>query len=270
MRVLHQQPTITLRDNESNIIASLQVLPLNINLDNLNHIWSTQNEVSYRLSIAYELALGPIPFTLPHEKSPLVGENEFQARSDMDEAVNGTVTNLANYIPGVEYLDIDINEDNDYWIPHICYIDENNDIKSLHYVKQITTGLADDREIYLAGRSGGEVTMYWDIWRRKTNNDVEAWQEEISDETLPAIKVIEKDGGQDDPYTPNIVDPDQLDSRKVVVVRLPAIVSNPETKSWQALLYAVRGWQHEEPLGSGTYVTTHIKSNKLLFYGSKI
>jgi hypothetical protein len=52
MRVLHEQPVISVDDGNNSEIAQLQIVPHTLNLDNLNHIWSTQGDTPYRLSVA--------------------------------------------------------------------------------------------------------------------------------------------------------------------------------------------------------------------------
>ena len=75
MRTLHEQPLLAVSDVDGNPVASLQVVPHTMNLDNLNHIWSTQTDISYRLSVAYEMSLAPVPLARPAEASPLVGDS---------------------------------------------------------------------------------------------------------------------------------------------------------------------------------------------------
>ena len=71
---LRLEPLLSIGDALGNEIALLQVVPQGMNLDNLNHIWSTQTDISYRLSVAYEMALAPVPHAMPVEAAPLVGD----------------------------------------------------------------------------------------------------------------------------------------------------------------------------------------------------
>ena len=80
MRILHEQPVISVSNGTNGEIAQLQIVPHPLNLDNLNHIWSTQGDTAYRLSVAYEMALAPIPLTEAVERSSLVGEIRTRGR----------------------------------------------------------------------------------------------------------------------------------------------------------------------------------------------
>ena len=80
-------------------------------------------------------------------------------------------------------------------------------------------------------------------------------------------KEIKNDPGSTEPFFPNRIDPENIDSRRIVKAKLPDDVRLTDTKTWQAVLYAIYEWEHEEPLDSGNIVTTPIKSNSVLFYG---
>jgi hypothetical protein len=71
MRVLHEapvMPTLVVDDEE----FRLQAVFLPLSIDDLNKIWSTQSDASYRPSIAYEFALAPIVPSQRSVESPLV------------------------------------------------------------------------------------------------------------------------------------------------------------------------------------------------------
>src|SRR6185369_6232797 len=55
MDTLHAQPFVRVRNEASEEIAALQVVPSQLSVDDLNHVWATQGELPYRLSIGYEL-----------------------------------------------------------------------------------------------------------------------------------------------------------------------------------------------------------------------
>lgn len=69
---LHQQPHLTIDDPAGEISAELQISPMQMSLDNLNNLWSTQLDASYRPSVAYELSFVPVPFSEKRERSALV------------------------------------------------------------------------------------------------------------------------------------------------------------------------------------------------------
>jgi hypothetical protein len=269
MRVLHQRPLLSVTDSNDNEIAQLQIVPYSMDLDNLNHIWSTQNETSYRLSVAYELALAPVPYTVSAETSPMVGDSKMVVWGGMTRQPEREKDGSISLQPSVEYLEIDVGVDD--WMPHVCYVDSSVPLeKKLHYVFNVAasdSGAAKD--ILIAAKDKAKVKLVWNLWRRKTDNSVVVWQEDIADVLQPneiEIKDLEPPASPP-PFHPNRIDPDDIDSRRTFQVQLPAAVDLPDTASWQAVLYAIREWEHEEPRGSGNTITTTIKSNTLLFYG---
>jgi hypothetical protein len=62
---LNENPILSLPEDATaasqNTIARLQIVPEQISVDEMNKIWSTQSETSYRPSVGYELTLIPIP-----------------------------------------------------------------------------------------------------------------------------------------------------------------------------------------------------------------
>lgn len=72
MRVLHQHPSLSL-PGTGNEVAAVQIVPIGLSVQELNHIWSMMGaEVGYRPSAAYELALIPIPLVTPVDHRPRV------------------------------------------------------------------------------------------------------------------------------------------------------------------------------------------------------
>ncbi len=108
MRVLHQQPMLSISDPGGRQVAMLQVIPVALNLDNLNHIWSTQSDVSYRLSVAYEMALAPIPQTIPVDVAPLVGYPGMEVWGAMSRSPSAQRDGEISMKPEVEYLQVDV------------------------------------------------------------------------------------------------------------------------------------------------------------------
>jgi hypothetical protein len=269
MRVLHQQPVLSVADADENEIAELQVVPYTMNLDNLNHIWSTQSDISYRLSVAYEMALAPVPHRLPVASAPLVGDPEIVSWGARTREPGNEKVGLISLQPQVEYLEIDTEGDD--WMPHICFV-ENVDpsTQKLHYVFHVTGTLDDALDILIAGKNMGKVKLVWNLWRRNTDNSIVAWQEDIADIELPIEKELKDGAVLSEPFVPNQIDPDDIDLRRIFQVKLPTDVQDSNTRNWQAVLYAIHEWSHESPAASGTFITTPIKSNSVLFYGDGV
>ena len=266
MRILHEQPLLMISDAEGNGIAMLQVVPHTMNLDNLNHIWSTQTDISYRLSVAYEMALAPVPNALPVETAPLVGDSRMVTWGAMSRESGRERDGMISLQPQVEYLEVDTQVDN--WMPHICYVETlAADSKKLHYVFKVEGDLSAKLNVAIVGKAGGKVKMFWNVWRKKTDNSVVAWKEDIADLEEPIEKTIDTPGGSDDTFAPDTIDPDNINNKSIFQVRLPEDVKTADTKTWQAVLHAIHEWTHEDPVDSSQSITTPIKSNTVLLYG---
>lgn len=70
---LHQAPVIRVEDDQAREVAQLQVVIAPMTNDDINNIWSTQSDTSYRLSLAYEIALVPAPLSRPLAGANRVG-----------------------------------------------------------------------------------------------------------------------------------------------------------------------------------------------------
>jgi hypothetical protein len=266
MRVLHEQPLLAIGDAEGNEIAMLQVIPHTMNLDNLNHIWSTQTDISYRLSVAYEMALAPVPQAPAVEASPLVGDSRMVVWGDMSREPGSERDGIISLQPQVEYLQVETGVDN--WMPHICYVETLGDAsKKLHYVFKVEGDLGTALDMVIAGKAGGKVRMFWNVWLKKTDNSIVAWKEDIADLETPTEKTLATPAGPTDTFSPGTIDPDDISTRSIFQVRLPDDVKAADTRTWQAVLHAVHEWSHADPIDTSQSITTPIKSNTVLFYG---
>jgi hypothetical protein len=265
MRVLHEQPVFSLADSNHEEMVTLQIVPHSITLDNLNHIWATQgSETPYRLSAAYEMSLAPVPYSRPARTSPVAGDPSMVVWGEMDRQAGKEKDGQINLRPVVAFLETGIEEDD--WMPHLALVEKIGDpAAALHYVFKIEGSVAAKIDILVAGKEGEKVSFFWNVWRRKTDNSIVSWREDIADIETP-FTVIDNGGSPDDFY-PNSIDPAAIDARRVVQVKLPTDIGGVDTKTWQATLYAVRDWLHEEPSGNGEIITTKIRSNLLLLYG---
>lgn len=268
MRVLHQQPVLSIKDSKNIEIGQLQIVPYTIDLDNLNHIWSTQNDTSYRLSIAYEMALAAIPDISATEVAPLATDPEMATWAAFSRTDKKSKQGFSRLMPVVDYLEIDTDVDN--WIPHICFVERVSSGKDkIHYVFNIQGDPDAELEILVAGKDKAKVIFSWNIWRRKKDNTVVAWKEDIADSLAPLEKEIKSPLASTDPFFPNRIDPSNIDERRVVKVKIPDDILLPDTRSWQAVLYASHEYRYEKPAGSGQFITELVKSNLLMFYGDE-
>ena len=67
LEYFHRHPTLKLEDDSGKTISQLQIVPTQLSLDNINHLWSSQS-TPYRLSVAYEFALLPVPLKARAER----------------------------------------------------------------------------------------------------------------------------------------------------------------------------------------------------------
>lgn len=266
MRILHEQPVLSIDDGDDNEIAQLQVIPYTMNLDNLNHIWSTQSETSYRLSVAYEMSLAPVPFRQESDSSPLVTDSPtISVLVKSNDTQDNKKINVPLQ-PIVEYLEIETDDDD--WIPHICLIENAGSVPSkLHYVYLIADDFNKELNILIAAKNNARVKLVWNVWRRKKDNSILAWKEDIADKVEPLEKEIKDAGGATEPFYPNRIDPDNIDSRRIFQVKLPDDIKDTETKTWQAMLYAIHERSVETSSGSGEFETLVSRSNSVLLYG---
>ncbi len=235
MRVLHEQPMISVNGGNNDEIAQLQIVPHQLDLDKLNHVWSTQGDTAYRLSIAYEMALLPIPLAVTVERSPLVGKIGTRVQANMDRKllpVGGF--GIETSAPVVPKVTVDVRKPD--WSPHICFVDEAN--SNLAYTllmpkSQLPPSELLPLKVLVAGTPSNQVELVWESWNPSTG-----WKKSGS--------------SQNETIKTDAVDPENFDPR------LAADIDLPIQDKGQATLYAERAW--ERPDGS----TVTLRSNPLL------
>ncbi len=235
MRILHEQPVIAVDDADSREIGLLQVVPHPLSLDNLNHIWSTQGETAYRLSVAYEMALAPIPLAEAAERSPLVGETGTGVEGHLDrEPLPEDGFGIETSAPVVPKTTVDVGELD--WAPHICFLDASG--QTLNYTLLIPVspalGSGFQLKVLIAGKPSEQVALVWETW----NPDDGVWQRTSS--------------SQNETIATDTIDPKDIDPS------LAADVGLPIQDKGQAALHAERAWQRPD----GATVT--LRSNPLL------
>jgi hypothetical protein len=255
MRVMHEKPILIVIDNKQTMHLQCVLLPLS--LDDLSHIWSTQADTAYRLSVAYEMALLPVPLSTPTEYSPLVTSIGSLINPHMQPPVlPATGFAIPSYTPSVKRTTINLS-DND-WAPHICFVDSDD---SLSYVKMIAeTETELDLELLFSGAEGEKLYFYWELWRWDLNSNSGGWQSPVADTLLPE-QMIPLTDDPENPLFSNIIDPDNVDVRLKCTVRLPLSLPPPENIRLQACLYAVRRKQRMVPYDEP--IDIYIRSNPL-------
>jgi len=74
----HKNPLLKL-ENKDGLQTHIHVVPSPLTLDDINHVWATQNNTPYRLSLAYEFASLPVPLAPRAKGGPPVMEVELEA-----------------------------------------------------------------------------------------------------------------------------------------------------------------------------------------------
>lgn len=73
LEFFHRNSVLKVEDDDGNQMQ-LHIVPTQLTLDDINHLWVTQNNTPYRLSLAYEFALLPVPMAVPVREGPRVKE----------------------------------------------------------------------------------------------------------------------------------------------------------------------------------------------------
>ncbi len=237
LRRLHESPILRLQDNGSQDVAQLQVLLHTLSLDDLNHIWSTQGDTPYRLSIGYELALVPMPLGEAARRGPRVGAIGIGAQSDIGyRPLPGAGFGTGAKAPQVPALHVD--SDRPDWVPHICWYADDG---TLQYSAAVAAdNLPAALQVIALGKPADSVDLFWEVWNPALPDP--RWQiaaAEPANLTLPA---------------------DRLDPRQTAPAlnTLAQDVDLPLTLPGQALLYARRNYTRPD----GTVVA--LVSNPLL------
>jgi hypothetical protein len=237
MQGLHESPILMLQDEADEDVAQMQVVLHVLSLDDLNHIWSTQGDTPYRLSVGYELALLPLPLAHPSARGPRVGSIGIQTQGSTAytalPADGLSVGTRAPQVPAVR-----VNGVRPDWTPHICWLAGDGSLQySLAFAAD---ALPASLKVIPLGAPGAEVRLGWEIWNPEEADP--SWQ---PDEATPANLTVATDRlrpAQAEPSLPSLAQD----------------LAFPLSARGQAMLYASRDYTRPD----GTVVVLH--SNPLL------
>jgi hypothetical protein len=128
--------------------------------EDLNHLWATQGELAYRPSVAYEVALVPVPPTEPDPGARLVGAIGLGVRAAEDgrhDPFHGSP-----WSPPVPARDVDTRPAG--WSPAICFVDDGR------CAEVVSLALAGDElasfapHVWIAGERDAPVRLHWEVW----------------------------------------------------------------------------------------------------------
>ena len=231
MRLFHETPVLDALQVEDETFR-LQVIFQALNPDDLNHIWSTQGDVSYRPSVAYEMSLAPV---IPAERkpgSPLVGAVGTQIRADL--AARRAPFGGEAWAPPVNLTVVDASRED--WAPAIALIHLGQCALSLAFASDSAVLQNFTPAVWVAGGVGEAVTLAWEKWTR-----TQGWQRQADTQTATA--------------TDPAIDPAKAGEAVSTSIDLPF----EENETGQAVLYAERTYLRAS---DGQSVT--VRSNPLL------
>jgi len=179
----HKKPVLRLEDENSIIQSQLQIVPVQLTLDDINHLWATQNNTPYRLSLSYEFALLPVPMKTRVESGPRVSAISLGIRTPEHDPEKKVEKSL--FAPQVPLVQVDTNRLD--WTPHICLLNGGEPTYTLEeYEPQTPVSLI------LLGDTKTPLSLEWEIWNQaerswKTSRDGNSYRP-ASDSLLGALK----------------------------------------------------------------------------------
>ena len=230
IRLFHETPVLHVMDVNGESVR-LQIVFQPLSPDDINHLWSTQGDVSYRTSVAYEMALAPVVPREPGRGSPLVGSVGYDVHGRV--SARRDVFSRATESPPPRRAIVDVSLEG--WAPQICFVHGENCAYSLAF--EVGSQALDDFQplIVVAGAPGADVSLRWDEWQSETG-----WK--------PTEAATEAQA------TTTTIDPERMDLVETTVVPLPLT-----DQAGQSVLYAIREYVRRS---DGRTLT--VRSNPLL------
>lgn len=151
------------REDEHRLRYALQVVMQPLEMEEINHIWTTQGDLVYRPSLSYEFALVPVmPAGPPHVDSTVIGVSG-EVHAGLAEA---PAPGVAIEIPPVPGGRLGLAADG--WLPAIAFLDQGRFVHALFESwPEDRFGAAGDpgtRAVSAAGAEGAEIRLQWDLW----------------------------------------------------------------------------------------------------------
>ncbi|GAB4191929.1 MAG: hypothetical protein Tsb002_21190 [Wenzhouxiangellaceae bacterium] len=219
LRLFHQTPILAPEDVAGESVR-LQVVFIPVSDDRINQIWATQNDVNYRPSLMYEMALAPVMPQPRRLAPPRVGGIGAQVDGNMDSPhapYSGQPPSLP--VPAVA---IDITDPR--WTPSLCWVYQGECAQALSFDVDSAAFAAFNPAIWLAGDPGDNVQLVWQTW-----DSANGWQNAGAPQAAQ-------------PFS-SFIDPDQIPPAQAGVfpraVVLPIALAPGETAA-QAQLHATR------------------------------
>lgn len=168
LRVFHEKPVLTLSVPGWGPLQ-VQLVPQPLSLDDINRLWSTQRDVTYRPSLVYEVVLVPVPPLTPLPPPLLVGtvdaKAEVKTGSGQSAPSEERQPSLRGAFPGGQVMIAQT-----HWAPLICFADETAGAASpaLLQIVAIPFGSLELHDwqpaVVVAGAPGEAVELCWSAW----------------------------------------------------------------------------------------------------------
>ena len=234
LRLFHKHPVLMISEGDEQ--AHLQVVLHPLSLDDINHLWSSQGEVPYRLSVAYQLSLLPVPLGEAKRRAPLVGF----IGSDVQGEETAPVMPAEGFeikvsAPVVSKLEVDTSRAD--WAPQIAFLDAQG--RLCYTLSYPADDLPAQLNLLVAGVAGQSVTLTWEQWAAAAEPG--PWHPVGDEQTVQARAAL--------------IAADQTEPPLNSLVQA---VNVPITGAGQGLLYARREWQRYDG------VAVVLRSNPLL------
>lgn len=183
--------------------------------EQINQIWSTQGDTTYRPSVIYELALAPVMPITQRGEPPRVGITGLETL-----AANRRFDPFAGSFRPPEVSGLAVNASNPAWTPIICWVANGECQSALTIDVDTTNPTTVTPLLWIAGEIGASVTLEWQLWQ----------QEQWSVIAGPALVISSA-----------AIVPEDI-PLALPNVTLPALVTGGQSH-WQLLLYATRSYQ---------------------------
>jgi Pvc16 N-terminal domain len=200
--------------------------------EQINQIWSTQGDTTYRPSVIYEISLAPVMPSVLRGQPPRVGFTGLETGADMNRRFDPFAGSVRT--PGMSVNAV--NSANPAWTPIVCWVDAGECKTSLVIDVDVVDPTTVTPVLWVAGKSGANVSLEWQVWQE------EEWQQISGGNLVISSTAIEPSN---------------------IPVGLPTITLPVVTlvgqKRWQFLLYVTRSYQ---PFAGAEALT--LRSNPVL------
>lgn len=240
IRIFHETPVLSNIDvNGENVRLQAVFQPLSY--ESINQLWSTQNDASFRPSVAYEFSLGPIVPLQRKKTDKLVGSIgtlvNSQTKQDWEK------DKVTNHVFLSRKKTVDVSSI--HWQPAICFFENDTCIDAIQFNLNAIDLDTRTISVWLAGDLSTDIIFKWLIWNSETG-----WVEQDPLITHKPVSVV--------------IDPEGKIPAGLISMPMP-FNSSMAASSAQVQLTAQRSYT--DPLSE---LEKTVKSNPLLitFYSS--